>query len=95
MSIESLKFFRIEDPRDPIELDLVVRDVIENKRRITGLKTGKLLFDPKPRYVFLRTAPAHKREGLEDMEIPNQTRPHAIFESVQPTSGSIDGENRI
>jgi hypothetical protein len=92
MAAESLKFFLM---KDPIELTQAVREVFTDRRRVTGLKTGELLFNTDSRYVFLRTAPAHKRIGYEEMEIPNQTRPHAIYESLQPVKGPIDGVNRI
>jgi hypothetical protein len=55
----------------------------------------RILFDSYKTGVILITAPAHEKHGLGGMEIPNQIRPHKIFESMQPDEGPIDGVTRV
>ena len=81
--------------KDPTEITQAAREVISSGKRITDLLITRVLFEPHTTGVLLITAPAHEKHGLGGMEIPNQTRPHKIYESLQPEEGPIDGVNRI
>ena len=76
------------EAKDPTEITQATRDIVTRGRRITNLLTDE-------KGVLLITSPEHKKQGLGGMEIPNQTRPHRIYESLQPEEGPIDGVNRV
>lgn len=81
--------------KNPVEITQASREVIAKGRRVTKVIAEPDVFNPGAINVALITAPAHEKHGLGGMEIPNQTRPHKIFESLQPDEGPIDGVNRV
>lgn len=84
---ESLIELRV---KNPIEITQAVRNIITDNKRVIDMKTERDKFNPEITLVSLDIAPAHIKHRFQKMEIPNQTRPHRIFESMEPVEDPLD-----